>query len=405
MMDDLGAIFSRFFSNLLGGIPNILYAVLLLVVAFVAAAVVKSLLTKLLKAIKVENLLGKIGVNEKAAQSTVDFVGKLAYFVTFLLFLPGVLDKLGMQSVSSPIIVLANSFLAFVPKLIGAGIIITVGVFIANIIRELLVPVLKAVKVDALQEKAGIEASEASSFSAIIANVVYAVILLVVITSALDELGIYAISQPANAVVESIFAAIPNVLCAILIIAIGVFIANLVGKLLEALLAGVGTDKLLEKISSSASNKIGLSKAIAAVVKYVLMVIFLVQGVNVLKLPILTQIGAAIIAYMPAVLSAIIIIAIGMFAANTTEAALNKKFPDAKAGALIAKVTIYVLVAFLCLSQLGIATAIVETTFVLIIAALCVAFAVAFGVGGRQFAARRLEELEEKIGENKSSEK
>ena len=70
-MDDLGAIFSRFFSNLLGGIPNIIYAVLLLVVAFVAAAVVKSLLTKLLKAIKVENLLGKIGVNEKAAQSTV----------------------------------------------------------------------------------------------------------------------------------------------------------------------------------------------------------------------------------------------------------------------------------------------------------------------------------------------
>ncbi len=258
---------------------------------------------------------------------------------------------------------------------------------------------------DALQEKAGIEASETSSFSSIIANVVYAVILLVVITSALDELGIYAISQPANAVVTSIFAAIPNVLCAILIIAVGVFIANLVGKLLEALLAGVGTDKLLEKISSSASKKIGLSKAIAAVVKYVLIVIFLVQGVNVLELPILTQIGASIIAYMPAVLSAIIIIAIGMFAANTTEAALNKKFPNAKAGALIAKVTIYVLVAFLCLSQLGIATAIVETTFVLIIAALCVAFAVAFGVGGRQFAARRLEELEEKIGDNKSSEK
>lgn len=405
MMDEFGQIFSRFFSNLLGGIPNILYAVLLLVVAFVAAAVVKSLLTKLLKAIKVENLLGKIGVNEKAAQSTVEFVGKLAYFVTFLLFLPGVLDKLGMQSVSSPIIVLANSFLAFVPKLIGAGIIITVGAFIANIIKELLVPVLKAVKVDALQEKAGIEASETTSFSSIIANVVYAVILLVVITSALDELGIYAISQPANAVVTSIFAAIPNVLCAILIIAVGVFIANLVGKLLEALLAGVGTDKLLEKITGSASKKIGLSKAIAAVVKYVLMVIFLVQGVNVLELPILTQIGTAIIAYMPAVLSAIIIIAIGMFAANTTEAALNKKFPNAKAGALIAKVTIYVLVAFLCLSQLGIATAIVETTFVLIIAALCVAFAVAFGVGGRQFAARRLEQLEEKIGENKSSEK
>lgn len=398
-MDTIGG----FFRSILYGIPSILYAILLLVIAFAAATIVKALVVKLLKAIKIENLLGKAGVNETATKNASEFLGKLAYFVTFLLFLPAVLDKLGMQSVSSPIIILANSFLAFVPKLIGAGIIVAVGVFIANIIKELLVPILKAVKVDALQEKAGIEASETSSFSYIIANVVYAVILLVVITSALDELGIYAISQPANAVVESIFAAIPNVLCAILIIAIGVFIANLVGKLLEALLAGVGTDKLLEKITGSPSKKIALSKAIAAVVKYVLMVIFLVQGVNVLKLPILTQIGAAIIAYMPAVLSAIIIIAIGMFAANTTEAALNKKFPNAKASALIAKVAIYVLVAFLCLSQLGIATAIVETTFILIIAALCVAFAVAFGVGGRQFAAHRLEELEEKIGENKSN--
>ena len=392
---------ASFFRTILHGIPGVLYALLLLVVAFVAASIVKTLVVKLLQAIKLENLLGKAGVNEKSVKSASEFLGKLAYFVTFLLFLPAVLDKLGMQSVSSPIIILANSFLAFVPKLIGAGIIVAVGVFIANIVKELLIPLLKAVKVDALQEKAGIEASETASFSTIIANVVYAVIMLVVITSALDELGIYAISQPANAVVESIFAAIPNVLCAILIIAIGVFIANLVGKLLEALLAGVGTDKLLEKITGSDSKKIGLSKAIAAVVKYVLMVIFLVQGVNVLQLPILTQIGAAIIAYMPAVLSAIIIIAIGMFAANTTEAALNKKFPDAKAGALIAKVIIYVLVAFLCLSQLGIATAIVETTFVLIVAALCVAFAVAFGVGGRQFAAHRLEELEEKLGETK----
>lgn len=394
-----------FFRSILYGIPSILYAILLLVIAFVAATIVKALVVKLLKAIKTEKLLGKIGVSEEATKNASEFLGKLAYFVTFLLFLPAVLDKLGMQSVSSPLIVLANSFLAFVPKLIGAGIIIAVGVFIANIIRELLIPVLKAVKVDKLQEKAGIEASDTSSFSYIIANIIYAVILLVVITSALDELGIYAISAPANAVVTSIFEAIPNVLCAILIIAVGVFIANLVGKLLEALLAGVGTDKLLEKITSTASKKIVLSKAIAAVVKYVLIVIFLVQGVNVLNLPILTQIGTAVIAYMPSVLSAIIIIAIGMFAANTTEAALNKKFPNAKASALIAKVAIYVLVAFLCLSQLGIATAIVETTFILIIAALCVAFAVAFGVGGRQFAAHRLEELEEKIGENKGSEK
>ena len=166
-------------------------------------------------------------------------------------------------------------------------------------------------------------------------------------------------------------------------------------------MAGVGADSLIEKVTGNAEKKLALSKIIGAVVKYVLVIIFLVQGINVLNLPVLTEVGAAIIGYMPAVLSAVLIIAVGLFAAHTAEAALVKKFPSAKAGALIAKVAIYVLVAFLCLSQLGVATTIVEATFILIIAALSVAFAIAFGVGGRNFASNALDKLEKKIDDNK----
>ena len=391
-----------FIYSLLGMIPNVVFAILLLVVAFVAAKIVKSLVLKLLKAVKAESFLNKLGVKDTATNSSVEFVAKLAYFVTFLLFLPGVLDKLGMQSVSSPITGMVNDFLAFIPKLVAAGIIIAVGMFIANIVKELLVPVLKAIKVDALQEKAGIEASENTAFSNIIANVIYGVILLVVITSALDQLGIAAISEPASAIVSSIFAMIPNVLGAIVIIAIGVIIAKLVAKLLENLLAGVGADTLIEKVTGTPAKKFVLSKVISAVVKYVLVIVFLVQGINVLNLPVLTEIGGAVIGYMPAALSAVIIVTIGLFAGNTAEAVIAKKFPEAKMCAVVAKVAIYVLTAFLCLSQLGVASAIVETTFILIIAAVCVAVAIAFGVGGRTFAANTLEKLEKKIDDKEA---
>lgn len=391
-----------FIYSLLGMIPNVVFAILLLIVAFVAAKIVKSLVLKLLKAVKAESFLNKLGVKDTATNSSVEFVAKLAYFVTFLLFLPGVLDKLGMQSVSSPITGMVNDFLAFIPKLVAAGIIIAVGMFIANIVKELLVPVLKAIKVDALQEKAGIEASENTAFSNIIANVIYGVILLVVITSALDQLGIAAISEPASAIVSSIFAMIPNVLGAIVIIAIGVIIAKLVAKLLENLLAGVGADTLIEKVTGTPAKKFVLSKVISAVVKYVLVIVFLVQGINVLNLPVLTEIGGAVIGYMPAALSAVIIVTIGLFAGNTAEAVIDKKFPEAKMCAVVAKVAIYVLTAFLCLSQLGVASAIVETTFILIIAAVCVAVAIAFGVGGRTFAANTLEKLEKKIDDKET---
>lgn len=390
----------NFFASIGTTLINLLVAVLLLVVAFIVAGVVKSLVVKLLNAINVPKLLGKFGAKEEVAKSAIDFVAKLVYFVVFLLFLPAVLDKLGMDSVSTPITGMVNRFLAFIPNLLAAGIIIAVGLFVANLVKELLASALKAVKVDALQEKAGIKATENTSFSSIIANVVYGVIVLIVITTGLDQLGISAISAPANHIVASIFAIIPSVLAAIVIIAAGVFIAKLVAKLLESLLAGVGADSLLEKVTGNASKKLTLSKVISEVVKYVLVVIFLVQGINVLNLPVLTEIGAAVISYLPAVLTAVIILAIGMFAANTAEAALVKKFPNAKASALVVKAVIYVFVGFVCLSQLGVAIAVVEKTFILAVTALCVAFAIAFGVGGRNFAANMLEKLEKKINDN-----
>lgn len=391
----------RFLDSLLSQIPNWIYAVLLLVVAFIAASIVKTLATKLLKAMKAEEKLAKLGVKDASTGSSIEFIAKLAYFVTFLLFLPGVLDKLGMNSVSQPITNMVNSFLAFIPKVVGAGIIIAVGIFIAKIVRDLLIALLRATKIDQLQAKAGILVTETSALSTIISNVIYGVILLVMITSALDALGIEAISRPANNIVNSIFDMIPYVLGAIVIIAVGVFISNLVAKLLGSLLAGVGTDKLIEKMTGTAPKKVVLSKLISSIVKYVLIIIFIVQGINVLHLPVLTDIGASIIGYMPAVLSAVIIVAIGLFAANTAETALVKKFPEAKASALVAKIAIYVLTAFLCLSQLNVANVIVETTFILIIAALCIAFAVAFGVGGRKFAETTLDKLEKKMDDKK----
>lgn len=387
---------SEMLQRLLSPVASFLWAIILLVIAFIAAKIVKGLVTKLLGAIHAEKFLSKLGVKDVSTGSEVEFVAKLAYFVTFLLFLPAVLDKLGMQSVSSPITSMVNHFLGFIPNLVGAAIIIGIGVFLAKMVRQLLLAVLRAVKVDELQKKFGIEATEKTAFSTIIANIIYALLLLMIITSALDELGIAAISSPAKVIVASIFSIFPNVLAAIVIIAVGVFIAQLVAKLLESLLAGVGADALLEKLSADSGKKIVLSKAISTVVKVVLIVIFLVQGINVLELDVLTNIGAAIIAYLPKVLAAVIILAIGLFAANAAQAALEKKFPAARGAILAAKAAIYVLVAFMCLSQLGIATRIVETAFVLFIAAACVALALSFGLGGKKFAAHVLAALEEK---------
>lgn len=119
------------------------------------------------------------------------------------------------------------------------------------------------------------------------------------------------------------------------------------------------------------------------------------EGINVLKLEVLTNIGTVVIGYMPAVLSAILILAICFFAGAAAEKALRKN--GFSTYGTIAKCAILTVGVFMVLSQLGIAAEIVNAAFKMVLAALAVAFAIAFGVGGRDFASHALKKLEDNI--------
>ena len=103
---------------------------------------------------------------------------------------------------------------------------------------------------------------------------------------------------------------------------------------------------------------------------------------------------------MPSVLSALIILAVCYFAANVAEKAVTKA--SSPTLAKIVYFGVWVIGIFMTLNQLGIARSLVETAFMAIIGAFAVAVAVAFGVGGKDFAARALDRLEK---ENKKQDK
>lgn len=391
------SVILNFFNSLLQLIPDLVLAAIFIVIAVVVAGLAKKLIVKILKACKIDKLFAKIGVKPENNENIISFIGKLVYFIIILLFVPGILDNLGLSSVANPITGMVSAFIAFIPKLVAAGLVLAIGIFLAKLVKDIMKPVLNVLKVDKLQEKLGVKTNESFSFSNIIVNIIYGLILLVVVASALDQIGLDVISNPVNNIVASIFGIIPNILAAIVVIAIGIFIANLVANLLCGLLVSVGADSLVEKITGNSESKLSISKICSTVVKYLIAVIFIIEGIQAIGLPILTAIGIAIIGYLPELLSVVLIVLAGVIVSKIVEKALAKKECACKACVVLAQTCIYVITAFLALNQLGIAPEIVNTTFVFIIAALCIAFAVAFGIGGRQFAANTLKKVEEKM--------
>lgn len=388
---------NSFMSAVGNGIWSVIAASLILIVAFVVAAIVRSLVLKLLSGGKVGQFLEKLDAagGEDKHGSTKEFIGKLVHLLVFLLFVPGIFSVLGMKEVISPITGLLNIVWGYVPNVVAAVIVLVVGCFVAKLVRQLLVPVFGRLNVDKIQEKAGVEVPNSAKLSNTLAYIIYVLILIPMIIMALDVLNISVISTPAVHMLDMIFSFIPNIFVGLVIIIIGCMIGKFVGQIVTRLIASAGLDAKLSKLLDEEKNKFDLSRFAGTVVNVVIVIFFVVEGVNVLKLEVLTGIGSDVIGYMPAALSAVLIFAICFVASSIASRALVSR--GHAAYGLIAKCAILTVGVFMVLSQLGIAETIVNSTFKLILAALAVAFAIAFGMGGREFAAHTLKKLEDSM--------
>lgn len=385
--------FYEFFNS---GFGMALKAILVLILAFVVAAIAKSLIEKLLKHTKLADLkrTDKNG-QENTGMKTIELIGKLVQLIVFLLFVPGIFEILGMTQVTAPILALLNTVWGYVPNILFAIIILWIGFYIAKLVRELLVPILNKLEVNRLQKIAGIQVNEQGELSNTLAYIVYVLILIPVIISALSVLNIRAISDPAIAMLSTVFNYIPSILAALIIIVIGWILAKFIGNIITRLIESSGLDAKLAELTGTKNPTFSLSNVTGKTVEVILVIFFIVESFATLHLGVLTSIGTSIIAYMPYALAAFIIFAICVLIGSIVSNVFKKNGHPA-VGSMF-KYLIYVIGGFMILNQLGIARTLVDSTFILIVAALAVAFAIAFGVGGRDFAKSVLAELQVKI--------
>ncbi len=374
-----------------------------IVVAFLAAAIASWIVKKLLKLIKLDKKLDKWGVNEGVLGTSLKFIGKIVYLIVFLLFLPSALEAIGITSVSTPINGLVTKVINYLPNIIAAVILVYVGVLVAQILGQIVSVLLKKTKIDNLIKRTDSEDKKPVLISDVLVKIMMGIIILVTIVAALGVLGIEAISQPATGIVNSIFGAIPSIILAIVIVAVGIFVSSLACGLLYNVLVAANFDNLVKKIIPQ--FKVSATKILVNVVRTIIIIFVAAQGIEALNLSILTMIVTAIVSYLPLVVKATVILLVAFIGANMLEAIIVKANPKATALAKIVKVGIFTLAGFMILSQLEIASTIVNTAFVVTISAIAISFALAFGLGGKDFAKKTLDRVDSKIDDCCNQEK
>lgn len=401
-------------------LPSILGGLLLVLVAWIVATLVRKATVKGLNAVNFDQRLSQWGAvpSEEQGAQMIDTLGQVFYYLIWVLFLPGIFETFRLHSVAEPIQNMIDTVLTFLPNLIAAVLLVVVAVMVGRFVRNLVYNLALTLDVDrwvskltaktsstAVKDAVEKNAPDTDRFSSgqntiarVLANIVYILIVIPIVIVALEVLGIQSISTPIISVLNTIVAAIPNILVAVILLGVGIALAKFVGDIVESLMRGAGVNSLTDKIRMSGASTIDLAQISGQIVAGLIGLFFFVEALNALNLEVLNAIGAAIIAYLPNVIFALIILGVGLIGGqwlgNLITQTSNSKWTG--------RVVQYVVIAFsvfMVLDQLNFASTIVNTAFMFIIGGLSLAFAIAFGVGGRDFAQKQLEKLDDKVEE------
>lgn len=142
-----------FLESITGSLPSILAGLIILIVAFIVATLVKNFVVKLLKKGNLKDKLASTNASPDEANKMVGLIGNLAFLLIFVLFLPAVFSKLGLDAIAAPFANATGFILEFLPKLIAAIVILYIGFFVAKIIKEVVATLLARVGVDRFVQK------------------------------------------------------------------------------------------------------------------------------------------------------------------------------------------------------------------------------------------------------------
>ncbi len=390
-------------SRLLEGIfafgPNLLAAGLLALIAWVLASLLRFIVSKALAASKLDDkLTQQVGVQQEGRPPMSETLATIVYWFIWLLFLPNILDALNLQGLLQPIQTMLNDLLGYLPNVFGAAIILLIGWFLARIIRQIVTNFLAAVGTDNLGERFGVStATGGQALSTVIGTVVYVLVLIPVLIAGLQALQIEAISGPATNMLTTLLNAIPAIFGAMIILGITYFIARLVAGLVTTLLSTIGFNRVLSLIGLGGQAQAGQrtpSEVVGYVVLVALMLFATVEAADLLGFTILAELVANFLSFAGQILVGIIVLGIGLYLANVARTLiLSTAGANANLLAQVARIAIIILTVAMGLRQMGIANDIVNLAFGLLLGAVAIAVALAFGLGSRDIAAREVESL------------
>ncbi|MEO5809641.1 MAG: mechanosensitive ion channel [Sphingomicrobium sp.] len=384
--------------------PRVLFAVLILIATHFVAKAVQWAVSRIVDKLPILKRHPGVGGDSVGKE-----LGRLAYWLIWLVGLIAALQPLGLSGVLTPVTSMTNEVFAFLPRLLGAGLFFFAGLILARIVRHIIEAALGALNLEKLLGRAGLSVGDAplsvdsagtaapgtvparNSIARAVGVTVSAVIIIFASIGALQILQISAISDPATAMLNTIATAIPNVLAALIILAIAFFIGRWVKTLIETVLPSLNFDNSVRALGIMPAGTTP-SRVVGSIAFTAVLIVGLMEAARKIGgdssaalLFQITELGGKVI-------FGTVIIVVGLFLARILAGLVGSSTGEAGYAQTVVKYAIIALFTAIGLTFMGLADQIVMMAFGLILGSAAIATALAFGLGGRDAAARMLED-------------
>ena len=385
---------------------------------------------------------------DKSGTTLSRTIGEVAYWFVLVVAAIPVLEALKIGVLAGPLSTALSTVTTYLPKIAAASVLLVVGYVLARMARGVVSGVLARVGVDRAVARLGFgRITREHSLSGILGALVMAFILLHFAISAVGRLEIAEISAPLSSMLERIYVYLPKLLVGGLLMSIGVVVARIAGSVAAHLLAAMGFNTLMvhiglfKQVSPEAKQQEQSSRVLVkerlhasgsgtadpggeagetvetdellartgaggldtpadiagVIVAAVIVLLFLRQVLGTMGLEGLGRLLDGLLAYLPNVLVAVVLMGAGLWAGRWSQARIDELTRNSndrllKAMGNVAHVAVVAFTVMMALQQLGVGRQLIAIAFALILGAVCLAGALAFGLGGREVAGRILSE-------------
>mgnify|MGYP000219628039 CR=1 FL=1 len=215
--------------------------------------------------------------------------------------------------------------------------------------------------------------------------------------------------QVLQSFLEGFLFFLPKLIWAIIVFLVGWLVATAVGRLVRECLKKIRLDKLFERTGwkealEKAEIKVTVSEFIGEIFKWILVIVFLLVSVEILGLPQFAEVLRRIVLWLPNLIVAVAIFVVALIVADILEKLVKASVKKIEIGYVglfgaLVKGAVYVFATLAILLQLGVTPQIVNALIFGLIGTISLALGLAFGLGGKEAAAKFIEDIRKKISE------